>query len=110
MFRSTSRAFPSARSLPMAARSVRRPRRTATEWREILSRYRQSGLSVEAFCARESLSKSSFRRWRERLAARDPASKAAAFVELATSAPLADSSPWTVELELPVGIVLRVHG
>jgi len=92
----------------MAARSARRPRRTAPEWREILSRYRRSGVSIETFCARESLSKSTFVRWRERLAADDSAPSS--FVELAAPSLPATLSPWTVEFELPAGIVVRVRG
>ena len=94
----------------MAARSVSRPRRTASQWRGILSRFRRSGLSVEAFCARESLSQSSFRRWQARLAAADRAPKPGSFVELGVPAPPATPSSWTVELELPDHTVLRIRG
>jgi hypothetical protein len=91
----------------MASRSPRRSRRTASEWREILARHGRSGLSIEAFCARESLSRSSFHRWRERLAV--AGAVPGSFVEL-TAPSVSAPSPWTVELELPAGIVLRVRG
>lgn len=94
----------------MAARSAPHSRRTASEWRSILADFRRSGLSIEAFCDRESLSKSSFRRWRERLAEAAPTASPASFVELAAPSPSADPGSWTVELELPSGIVLRVRG
>jgi transposase-like protein len=42
----------------------KRPRATAQMRRAILARFAESGLSVEAFCRRESISPSSFYRWR----------------------------------------------
>jgi putative transposase len=44
-------------------------RRSREEWREVFARFAASGLEVEAFCAHEGLSVSSFRRWRSLLAA-----------------------------------------
>jgi hypothetical protein len=39
----------------------RRARRSADEWRQVLSRFVGSGLAVEAFCNREGISDTSFR-------------------------------------------------
>lgn len=39
-------------------------RRDANAWREVLERFASSGLSVPAFCGRESISAGSFYRWR----------------------------------------------
>lgn len=36
-------------------------------WRELFKRFDSAGLTVEAFCQREGLSRSSFNRWRSRL-------------------------------------------
>ena len=36
-------------------------------WREALTRWQRSGLSVRAFCSRESLSQASFYQWRREL-------------------------------------------
>ena len=47
-------------------------RRSREAWREVLTRFAASGLEVEAFCAHEGLSVSSFRRWRNLLAAEVP--------------------------------------
>jgi putative transposase len=47
----------------------RRARRSADEWRQVLSRFVGSGLAVEAFCNREGISDTSFYRWRSRLGA-----------------------------------------
>ncbi len=38
--------------------------RSEGEWGALLSRFARSGLSVEAFCQRESISAASFYRWR----------------------------------------------
>ena len=90
----------------MGSRSRDRARRSPAEWRKILSRFERSRLSIEAFCQRESLSKSSFVRWRSKLTS-DPEP----FVELTVpTEPASDSSAWAVELELPGQIVLRVRG
>ena len=43
-------------------------RRSREAWREVLTRFAASGLEVEAFCAHEGVSVSSFRRWRSLLA------------------------------------------
>ncbi len=89
----------------MRAESSDRVRRSASEWREIVSRFEPSGLTIDAFCRRESVTSSSFHRWRAKLA-----SEVGPFVELAVPAPTpTDASPWTVELELPGHIVLRVR-
>ena len=46
----------------------KRQRRSREAWREVLTRFADSGLEVEAFCAQETLSVSSLRRWRRLLA------------------------------------------
>lgn len=38
-------------------------RRSRQEWQSVFARFAESGLGVEPFCAREGISKSSFRRW-----------------------------------------------
>lgn len=83
-------------------------RRSEAEWREILDRCDASGLSAREFCKREELSLSSFQRWR----ARCRAASAAPFVELAAPAAEGESSlsaDWSVELELPGGLRLRLR-
>ena len=89
----------------MQSRSNGRARRTASEWREIFSRYELSGLSIEAFCRRESLNRSSFHRWRSQLG-----SPKDSYVELAVPTPAPSPSSWSVELDLPGNILLRVRG
>lgn len=92
----------------MARTAARRRRRTEPEWRAILERFEASGLSVREYCAREGVSESSLQRWRRQV--RSPASR---FVELAappSSNAAATHEAWTIELELPSGVRLRVRG
>ena len=48
-----------------------RVRRSATEWREVLSRFQASGQGPRAFCQTEQLGLASFMRWRRKLSAGD---------------------------------------
>ena len=79
----------------------------AAKWREIIERQRASGLSVGAFCRRDSVAESSFFEWRRRLgAAPAPAPAAPAFVE-AKVAP-AERPAGAVEVRLRGGRRVRV--
>lgn len=91
-------------------------------WRELLGQFLAGGETVEAFCQREGVAKSSFQRWRLRLeggAAPRSASAAgqqvpqqlrASFVELgALSLPVAPSAQrLEITLDLGGGVTLRV--
>ena len=46
-----------------------RVKRDAEQWRELLSRFDGSGLSIAVFCAREGISDTRLHRWRSRLQA-----------------------------------------
>jgi hypothetical protein len=46
---------------------VKRRRLELSSWREAMRRFDAAGKSVQAFCASEGLSTTSFYRWRERL-------------------------------------------
>ena len=46
---------------------IRRQRRSSQGWRALLTRFASSGLTVTAFCRRESVSPASFYRWRSLL-------------------------------------------
>lgn len=98
-------------------------------WRERLDRYRQSGVSVAAFCAAEGVSLAAFYGWQRRLrevagpacgpqlaapvvrdaALREPALRetagdhAALFVPVAVRAPVDE-----VRIDVPGGVVLRL--
>ena len=54
---------------------IRRQRRSASTWGEIVARQRQSGLSVQSFCEQEGIMAASFYVWRSRLHRQTPASE-----------------------------------
>jgi hypothetical protein len=93
---------------------VRRRRRNAKRWRELLSRFGSSGLEVSTFRRCESVSTASFYRWRSRLGGDDCAVTAtepspAAFVDLgALNCGLVDASGG-IELRLDLGGGLSLH-
>ena len=97
---------------------IRRPRvrRNATQWRDIIQRFEQSGQTRDVFCAEHALALSTFSRWRQRLrttsASQPRTQEAVSFVELlapddeVTAPP---SSSWDVELQLGADIILRLR-
>jgi hypothetical protein len=93
----------------------RRVRRSREQWRELLARFEQSGQKRNQFCAEQGLSMSSFMQWQRKL--REPvagganAAEEAVFIELPSDAPGAatPSGPWELELQLGVGVVLRLR-
>jgi len=89
----------------MKIQSSGRIRRNAAEWRDLVSRFEESGESVPAFCEKEGISHESLRRWRIKLGSEaDPS----AFVPV-TSEP--SSSPsWTLEITLPGDCRIRLQG
>lgn len=87
------------------ARKSKRGRLTAEEWREVLDRQRESGLGVSAFCRREGLVPTTFHKWKARMVRGEGEGR---FVELKRSE--GGGSAWSMELELPHGVVLRIRG
>ena len=65
------------------AENLKGKRRSRQEWRAVFDRFAASGLGVEAFCAGEEISKSSFGRWRSLLTDAGSATCVAAPVERA---------------------------
>jgi hypothetical protein len=91
-----------------------RVRRTQAEWRGLVERFEQSGLSMTAFCRRAKLPLSSFAQRRRHLEGSPRVERAprpaAAFVEwiAPTSAETAvGQRAVELELSLPGGVVLR---
>jgi len=78
----------------------------------LLARFESAGLSVAAFCARESISEASFYRWRGLLpssgAGHDLAQAAGAFVDLGPMASGARGARLEVRLDLGGGVVLHL--
>ena len=94
----------------MQVMSNGRVRRTEAEWRELVGRFRKSGLSVREFSRKERLQVSSLQRWQARLNGHGVRSDFVTVVPAAaTPVPLA-SPGWTVEVTLPDGSRLRFQG
>jgi putative transposase len=88
-------------------------RRSQGEWRSLLARFAESGMSVEAFCRSESVSEASFYRWRTRLGEALPVAKPAdarrsGFVDLGVLGAL-PSSLRRVEVKLDLGGGVILH-
>ncbi|NMF97740.1 IS66 family insertion sequence element accessory protein TnpB [Aromatoleum toluolicum] len=88
-------------------------RRSREEWQEVFARHGSSGLSVAAFCAHESISVSSFQRWRAivgpvcgKAVAVGPA-RQEAFVDLGVLGS-GGASRWELKLDLGDGVVLHL--
>lgn len=89
----------------------------SAQWRERLSRWRDSGLSIVEFCRREEISQASFFAWRKRLSNRralargakppgtEVASGEARFLELP---PPAWPTSGGVQITLPGGAVVAL--
>ena len=77
-------------------------RRSRDEWNEIIARFAKSGLNQREFCRREKIKKSSFDRWRKRLAEKVRND----FVDVTPGR--GNSSSWVVEVELAGGTIVRI--
>ena len=81
-------------------------RRSAAEWGAIVGRFRQSGLGIAEFCAREGVAVHRFEQWyRRSRRAETPKGPLIALPPLAATV-----GPWAVEVELPSGVRLRLRG
>ena len=79
----------------------RRPRRDASQWRQLIAQQRESGLSVRAFCEAHDLSEPGFYAWRRRLRGESIAEAgAAAFVRLEPTEP---TPAWGDMIEVQFG-------
>jgi putative transposase len=98
---------------------VKRRRLGTDAWRELLSKFDGSGVSVKMFCAREGISEWTFKRWHKRLneglrqrpMAKRATVAAGGFVDLGTLRPSTSAAAdrGRVELRLDLGDGLIVH-
>jgi hypothetical protein len=94
--------------MPPAAQTGRRADpATRQRWHERLERFRQSDLTVSAFCESEGMSTASFYTWRRRLQ-REPDPAAADKPRLVPVRLVAPAAASPVELLLPSGVVVRL--
>ena len=93
----------------MAGKRKRWPRDAAKErfWRRVVERWRRAGISIRAFCRRESLSEPSFHAWRRELRRRDQEKTSVQSQPAFVPVRVAASAPF-LELVLAAGQVLRV--
>lgn len=77
----------------------------AAVWCERLAACRTSGLSTAAFCRKHDLPYAQYMYWQRRLG---KASRG--LVPVRVEAPVAASTPWSLELALSGAVSLRVHG
>jgi hypothetical protein len=99
-------------------------RHSEQAWRAMIERQRRSGMSIEAFCAREGLSRSSFGRWRSLIAARADGApneivaageastfdaRGGGFVDAGVLHAGAVSEPVEIRLELAGGLVVTIR-
>lgn len=84
-----------------------RRRRTRAQWQRVLAAQDASGLSQQAYCARNHIAYSSFCRWKRALS-RPELPTSPAFIELTPAAP-ATRTGWDVEIELGGGMFLRLR-
>jgi len=90
----------------------RKVRRSAAQWREIISRFEASGRSCHAFCVAEGLSQKTLRRWQRKFSLSGEQVRAGeatgkGFVELADTPAI--SPAWDVEVDLGHGVVVRLR-
>lgn len=102
----------------MNPKKQHRPRRTASQWNQIVEAQQASGLSAPKFCQEKQISYPSFMNWRKKLADSTPNAdkKLPTFIELTqqpdTTSPATvdsqDKQPLRIELDLGAGIHLRI--
>jgi len=84
-------------------------RRSREEWQAVFSRFASAGLSVAAFCARESISEANFYRWRALLSTpQASASATSGFVDLGQIMTGAARTRLELKLDLGDGVMLHL--
>jgi len=85
-------------------------RRSADEWRRLLSEQQESGLNQRDFCQQRALALSSFQNWKRRLADTAPVAKTEeAWLELPADLTQSNRTNWDIELDLGNGLCLRLR-
>lgn len=95
-------------------KTERRGRRSAADWRGMLKRFRESGLSVRSFCEREGLGRASFYQWRVRLSAPSSRTRREAESKVAEAGGFVDLGALNAreprfELRLDLGAGVQLH-
>ena len=85
---------------------MRKARRSAVAWGEVLQRFELSGMTVTEFCAAEGCSAASFYQWKRRLRQQAPV----AFTELMVVPSASASHHSVIEIELPSCVRVKLQG
>ena len=75
-------------------------------WRQVIARWKRSGLSVRAFCGAEGLNPMTFYRWRKELGRRDQPQPA--FLPVRVLAESTEPSTFGIEIVMHGGPIVRV--
>jgi predicted metal-dependent phosphoesterase TrpH len=91
-----------------------RLRRSASQWREIMTQFSESGLSATAFCKHNELAYGTFARWRQKLSNSNVVPDQAVSSNDWLPIHLMDTNDgqetaWEIELSLPGGVHLRMR-
>jgi hypothetical protein len=76
-------------------------------WRDLIARWKRSGVSISDFCANQGVSESSFYSWKRELAGRDQAVTPTT-TSMPTFVPVRVAPSATIEVVLKSGVVVRV--
>jgi len=87
--------------------STRSPRLSPDQWRAIINRFEQSGLTIKEFCHKENLAQATFSKWRRQIRQESDLS---GFIELQQSpVPSSTVQSWSLQIDLPGGGHLRIQ-
>lgn len=78
------------------------------EWEQRMADFQASGLTQQAFCAREGVPYSRFAYWRRQLRA-EPVVTTNEAPPTLIEVPLQSTDTWRIELDLGDGLVLRIR-
>jgi transposase-like protein len=96
----------------MMARQCK-PRRSRSEWQQIVADQQQSGLSIKAYCDQNEITESSFHLWKKKLSdhpiTESDDTNHNNWLSLDIPATTPDVKPWDIELDLPGGVTLRMR-
>ena len=89
-------------------------RKSPGQWQQIINDQKISGLPQKAYCRQHGLSLATFCNWKKKLAHQEqqatiPSQETNDWIEVSTDASPSQSNPWTMELELPGGVTLRMR-
>ena len=91
-----------------------KPRRNATQWKALINKWQQSGLTIAEFCKTQGLHQSGFYAWKKKLSScgevdNGNVSEELPWLQLPQTHAEQTGTGWDMELSLPGGVVLRMR-